>query len=167
MPGVTIPDFPVGSDAYLLRKLIPTVVRKTADETVNNSAVLQNDDHLFFPVAANEVWSFEAILICVGASVNADFQFTFTGPAGATGGWQARMNTGGVAVATSPALALGLGTALPLGGRAGVGGFFVELLGYIANGTTAGNLRLQWAQNTATPEDNKILTNSFLRERRL
>jgi hypothetical protein len=34
------------------------IIRKTADETVNNSAVLQNDDELLFPIGANEVLVF-------------------------------------------------------------------------------------------------------------
>ena len=32
------------------------VKRKTADESVTSSAVLQDDDHLTFPIAANEEW---------------------------------------------------------------------------------------------------------------
>ena len=32
------------------------ITYKTADQTVNNSAVLQNDDHLLLAVGANEVW---------------------------------------------------------------------------------------------------------------
>jgi hypothetical protein len=143
------------------------VIRKTADETVNNSAALQDDDHLFLPVEANEVWWFEALLICVGTTTTADFQFTFTGPAGAAAGWQARRDTAGVTPATTPVNVLPLGTALALGGKAGATGVLVELLGQIVNGPTAGNLKLQWAQNTATVEDNKILANSILRVRRV
>ena len=37
------------------RRSLP-IVCKTADETVNNSAVLQTDDELSLPVGANQVW---------------------------------------------------------------------------------------------------------------
>jgi len=37
-----------------------SLIVKEADETVNNSAVLQNDNELLFAVAANEVFQFEA-----------------------------------------------------------------------------------------------------------
>jgi hypothetical protein len=33
--------------------------RKTADETVTNSAVVQNDDHLSFPITAGDTWLFQ------------------------------------------------------------------------------------------------------------
>ena len=39
------------------------VIRKSADETVNNSTTLQDDDELLFPIAANEVWYFEFFLL--------------------------------------------------------------------------------------------------------
>lgn len=35
------------------------LIRKTADESVVSSTTVQNDDHLFFPVKANETWMFQ------------------------------------------------------------------------------------------------------------
>lgn len=43
----------------------PTLVRKTADQTVNNSTTLVNDNHLSLAVGANEVW---AIFLCLRIS---------------------------------------------------------------------------------------------------
>ena len=40
----------------------PTTVYKTADETVNNSTTLQDDDHISLSVLANEVWAFHMVL---------------------------------------------------------------------------------------------------------
>ena len=37
-----------------------TTVYKTADEIVNNSTTLQNDDHLLLALGANEVWRLES-----------------------------------------------------------------------------------------------------------
>ena len=36
------------------------------------------------------------------------------------------------------------------------------LSGIVINGGTAGNLQLQWAQQTATAVNTKVLTNSYL-----
>ena len=58
-----------------------TIVRKTADETVNNSDTLQNDDHLLFAVAANKVWEFSIVVYMVTLAAS-DFQWNLTGPAG-------------------------------------------------------------------------------------
>ena len=52
-----------------------TVVRKTADETVNNSNALQNDNHLLLALAANEVWQVELTLLLLSTSTTPDFLF--------------------------------------------------------------------------------------------
>lgn len=56
-------------------------VRKSADELVTNSTVIQNDDHLSFAVGANETWMFQII----GAEKNAatpGIKMQMTVPAG-------------------------------------------------------------------------------------
>jgi hypothetical protein len=146
-------------------------VIKAADETVNNSATLQNDDHLFFPIEVGETWYCEALLLALGASINADYKFGFTGPTGATSQWgsQGSLVVSGfsnVGTTTDPGRSLTFADSVALGARAAIsiltlGGWFT------ADATHAGNIQLQWAQNTATVEDNKILKNSFLRLRRL
>src|SRR6266545_4692897 len=55
------------------------MVRKTADESVVSSTVQQNDDVLFFAVAANEIWRFELMLITTGTF---DFAGQMTFPSG-------------------------------------------------------------------------------------
>lgn len=134
-------------------------IRKTADETVNNSATLQNDDVLLLALAANETWYFTLVFSHVGNGT-ADIQYAFTVPAGATLKWGciARTDTsdsfGGCTDITSS------GTAEPAG--AGTGNRIVLSMGVVANGGTAGNLQLQWAQNVATVVDTKVLANSYL-----
>jgi hypothetical protein len=146
-------------------------VIKAADETVNNSVTLQNDDHLFFPIEVNEVWYAEALLLCSGASTTADFKFGWTGPTGATSQWgsQALAGSSGynnTATTTDPGRSLTFADSVALGARAAtiiltLGGWF------FADATHAGNIQLQWAQNTATVENNTVLKNSLLRLRRI
>lgn len=141
-------------------------VRKTADETVNNSTTLQNDDHLFFPIEAGERWFAEAVLKLEGSSENADFQFDWTGPAGASFAWERYINQAsflGVTTGNNPnALS---SSALTIGSRNGVQA--IVLAGWFTAAGTAGTIRLRWAQNTATVENSKVLTDSFLRLTRL
>lgn len=133
-------------------------VRKTADEIVNNSLVVQNDDHLLLPVEANEVWKFEllALVNCVTATPGT--RFIFTGPAGSTITWWNATNDGN-------GLSNPVAAQVTFSNPAGISG--IRLAGWIANGATAGTLRLQWAQRVATAEDTKVLANSLLLGRRI
>jgi hypothetical protein len=148
------------------------IIRKTADETVSNSAVVQNDDHLLFPIAANEAWYVEAFLLAQGASATADFKWGWSGPASATANWSlaalADATVGGyvqrtVGLTSSSALAIG-----STASTAGLSGTTtVKLEGIFTAAGTAGNINLQWAQDTATVENNKVLLGSFLKIRRV
>lgn len=61
-------------------------IRKTSDETVNNSTTLQNDDALLLAMAANETWFF-TVYITNNTSTTANIKFAFTVPTGATLNW--------------------------------------------------------------------------------
>jgi hypothetical protein len=134
-------------------------VRKTADETVNNSDVLQNDDELFFSVGANEVWMFFALLK-VYVDADNDIKFAFTAP------------SDGAINVYSVGKMVSLGA--PLQAWVAAGAAFYELTaadktnasvflyGIYVGGAAAGNVQLQWAQNTASALDTKVLANSCL-----
>ena len=137
------------------------LVLKTADETVNNSSVLQNDNHLFFPVAANELWMFQLNVWVSSPSAAPDLKFAFTGPAGATGkyGFHAAMSAGSDASnRTANALAATIVWLWPNTPAPGL----MTISGFIRNGANAGNLQFQWAQNTPTAQDTKVLQDSHL-----
>jgi len=146
------------------------VVLKTVTETVNNSAVQQNDDALFFALAAGESWVFQMVLFYInpaaGAADNLDIAITI--PAAAAMRW-------GVT-----ALATGLGAASYAGSSqfktVGASGTELQLgtvqsdtlygmatiYGSVANGANAGNLQLTWAQNAANATDTQIIAGSYL-----
>lgn len=145
-----------------LTELRPVSVVKGVDEIVSNSTTLQDDDELLVPVAASfsGYWS---IGITFGAGTTADLKFAFTFPTGATltfvgPAWDtslAFVPFGNSGTYTS-------GAALTYGG-AGVGLFRgIDLRGRISTGANAGNLRLQWCQNTATVENTVVKANSWL-----
>jgi len=145
-------DTPAGGGA--------TIVRKTADEIVNNSTTLQNDDHLLLAVGANEVWSFFAYLKVISQTGTPDIKFDWSLP---TGGVIQSLPHDDIAVlaANTPIAPIGAGTnftfALPANSER-----IALVWGLYVGGANAGNVQLQWAQITATAEDTKVLANSFL-----
>lgn len=116
---------------------------KTANETVNASTVFQDDDQLFFPVGANETWNFR-FTVQANAPAAADLKFTVIAPSGAV----CTFSSGDFEGATSVAnLGCGVSTGLvPGNGAADT----YEIIGTVTNGTTSGNVRLQWAEQVAS-----------------
>lgn len=137
------------------------LVRKTADETVNNSTTLQNDDELLASLAANENVVFMCYIIHTSASGNADIKFAFTVPSGATINWSAPNAHVSVTLSLSnPVVTTTSGTSRSFGSDPAV--FSQLLVGRVSNGATSGNLQLQWAQDTATAENTQVKAGSFL-----
>jgi hypothetical protein len=127
-------------------------VRKASDETVNNSADLQNDNDLLFPVGTNETWAFNIFLIH-NSGTTPDIKFAMSVPSGASSFSSCHgVNVGGTTyVAAMPATLAGTGSNHP-----------GEIHGVVRTGGTSGNVILQWAQNIANSSDTKIIANSIL-----
>jgi hypothetical protein len=128
-------------------------VYKSADETVNNSATLQDDDHLILPVLANETWSFKMTLLNDSAPT-ADIKVKFTVPSGTTMKWMKGEPNPDSSVLNTE----GTTYMIPTGGSE----IIDTLIGIITVGGTAGNVTLQWAQNAAEVSDTKILKGSSI-----
>lgn len=143
------------------RVFVPGVVkiRKTANEIVNNSTTLQDDDHLFFSVGANEVWMFLAHLGYNPSNTAVDLKYTFAGPAGATGFFSDYTLQG---TSTDGAHARkALGAEKVINSLTTAADAFA-VWGVIKNGATAGTLNLRWAQNGAGAVDTTLLADSWL-----
>jgi hypothetical protein len=140
-------------------------VRKTANETVNNSASFQDDDELFFPVRANEIWDVEAS-IRYDSSTTADIKWRFTVPgsgvAGTGSGLIHRLTGGASGLADdvvepmsdltrTPSGGIGIGTEAPM---------HIRML--IVVGDTDGNIVYQWAQNTAALSNTSVRNGSWI-----
>ena len=140
-------------------------IRKPSDETVNNSTTLQDDDDLQFAVGAGESWEVLVLLQVTQTSQTPDIKFNWDYGAGTgstyTTYWGANTATGGSllnvgqAISTSFSIDHVLATGIPI---------VLRVLAFV---TTAGTLKLQWAQNTATVADTKVLANSILLARRI
>ena len=140
-----------------------TIARKTADQTVNNSSTLVNDTHLVLAVLANEVWVVNAYLMYDSGTIP-DIKFAWTVPAGATISWGAISSDTGAAnwanIGSPVALATTGSMAFSCLGAGTIQGAI--LTGIAVIGGTAGNVQLQWAQNTANASDTKVRLNSAL-----
>ena len=145
-------------DYSVLHAITIEKVLKTADETVSNSIVGQNDDHLIHAVAANEVWFVIARFKYI-STAGANIKIVITVPAAGvlTG---IRATTIGALAGTGGMTPLDLTAyqAMACNGATQVDYWLCVYVG----GANAGNLQVKWAQNTAEVSDTKILTNSFL-----
>lgn len=132
-----------------LTSITPLTVYKAADESVLNSTTLQDDNELFLSVAANANYQVEAWLHVLSSSQTPDIKLDFTVPTGATlqrsmWGQATGATTGAGSIDTGVATAAS--TADP---RGLVGGSLSLLVNGILNvGSTAGTVRLRFAQNT-------------------
>ena len=139
----------------------PVIIRKTADEVVNNSDVLQNDDHLLLALAANEERLIQFVLFVTAAGTTSDFKVAITVPAGADvmygfnlPQWNPGDTAGVSQAATASGQALTLGTSNAIEP--------VVLWCWVLNGANVGNLQLQWAQNTANATNTGLKKGSCL-----
>lgn len=144
----------------LITELRPVSVRKTANETVNNSAVLQNDDELAIAVEANLTYDFDAEII-YNSGTTPDIKFAWTFPAGLTMFYAVYAAGGGVflgynEIETSVPVLDGIGSAVGM-----------LLKGTVIVSSTAGTLQLQWAQNTATASNTVVQPGSYIRLKKI
>lgn len=127
---------------------------KTADETVNNSATLQDDDDLFVALVANATyWIVLNLFYTTGATPKIKFGWTF--PTSAT--LRATL-TGYFSSALQCVRAIETDVSVMDSGT----GFGLVTAGRVVTSGTAGNLKLQWAQNTANVSNTQVLIGSSL-----
>ncbi len=152
-----------GYDGFVWRSLTlgssggnPTVSKvKTADETVNSSTTLQDDDQLYFSIGANETWTFRYVVQGNSAAAP-DFKFAVTAPSGAI----CKVSTSDPEGATSVAnLGCGVSSGLVPGNATED---LYEITGTVTNGATAGLVRLQWAQNVANASNSIVRAGSYV-----
>lgn len=137
--------------ADLIASIAPLAVIKPNDQSVTSSTVLVNDTSLVEAVDADATYLFACYLDYEGGTQgSSDIQWEWSGPSGYTlRYWSGHITTGGAFVMTSYK-----GTDNPSAGSNGAGviqGAF--MFGTLVVASTAGNLQLQWAQNSssATP----------------
>jgi hypothetical protein len=122
---------------------------KTADEIVNNSAVLQNDDDLFFAVAANGIW---VVILCLKAKspTLTTLKIAFTIPAAASMIDTCLPPQYHAFIAGNDATVAAALSAMAATSK------YIYLAYLYIGGANAGTIQLQWAQNAATAENTTL-----------
>jgi hypothetical protein len=146
--------------------LLPITVVKSLDETVNNSATLQNDDALV--IAVNSTAKYEVTgLVAYNSGTTPDIKFAFTAPASATFLWCCdALDTGASGVTgTVSRQKLAITDSLGVGGTGN--DLIAKISGILVVAGTAGNLQLQWAQNTANASNTIVRAGSYLTARQI
>ena len=116
---------------------------KSADESVTNSAVLQNDDHLYLPVVAGRRYIIQANLQGIGGAGSGGIKFGFSGPAATY--------FRGRALFTFPVSSVGVVEIAAIGNTASAFPTTYFLASYWGayEPSASGTLQLQWAQGAA------------------
>ncbi len=133
------------------------IIIKPADETVNNSEVLQDDDDLTFPVTTNATYIFTMALL-TNSGTTPDFDFQWALPTSATADYLYITGTNVVTAtdeSTTPGIASDGADQTLL------------IIGRVVTAGTAGTAVMQWAQTTGTGSDTKVLANSWMRIERV
>ncbi len=133
--------------------------RKTADESVSSSTTLQNDDTLKIALAASDAVEFSAVMFVSSTSSSPDFKMTFTVPSGASVRWFAEWFDGVAYQSSGIVTSSGTTVAFAITGNT-LG--MVKLTGIVVNGSNAGDLQLQWAQNSSNSTAVKVEQRSFI-----
>ncbi len=134
-----------GIDNLLADVVAQKVVFKTAIETLTTDIVLQNDDHLFLAIAADEDWAY-TFNLQMNSPTAADFKLRITVPSGASGivdvlAWSlTKLEDANVGGAVGDTVIL-LSTVIMR---------FILVKVTVENGATPGNVQLQWAQNSSS-----------------
>lgn len=147
---------------------IPSVVVKTADESVSSSIAPQDDNELFLTVAANASYRLNMHLLVNSAGTTGDLIFRFNAPAGSRLSASSAgidqgattvvgsMNAGAIQdVTTFP-------TSPPFGYGTVASTIGIITVGTLIVGATAGTFRLQWAQFTSSATATIIKAGSSL-----
>lgn len=143
--------------------LAPLAGVKSADQITHNNTYI-NDPDMRFAVAANSIYEFR-VFIRFSSPTGADFQSSFTVPAGA-GARLCRVgiSSGGAVVVSNPFTDASNITSQ--GSGAGTEQC-TNLFGTLFTASTAGNLIFQWAQVTTNAGNTTLMQYSYLTGRRI
>lgn len=167
------PQIPAGRRITdeLLESMLPLEVIKTVTETVTNATTgttFQDDDELFLPGVANAVYRFELFLLH-SAGTTGKFKMQLAAPSGATVNWgvhAAHVNITSSTTVADMSLPSRLVSDNQQMGGGDLAGTTAFIKGTLIMGSTAGNLRLQWAQITANAAATQVRAGSWLTMKR-
>lgn len=144
----------------------PSLVYKSANQTRTNTTVLADDSELKFSMLANTKYQFEFQLFYATANATCDIVVTLNGPAGVDqlqAFLDVRNATGGVQ-GSAYINAYGQTASNDAGGATDS---IILITGTLSNGSTAGDLAVQWAQRVSDAGATTVKKGSYLRAHRI
>lgn len=165
------PQIPAGRRITdeLLESMIYDEVAKSTTESVTSSTTYQDDNELFLPAVANATYRFDLLLLH-SSGTTGRFKMQFTAPAGATVSWGVIGVEVSITSSTNVANVIMpsrlVSDILGLGGG-NLTGTTAMIQGVLTTSSTAGNLMLQWAQNTSDAAATQVRAGSTLRMKRI
>ena len=152
--------------AELLRSMLPQTVRKTADTSRSATTTYEADPHLVFAAEANAVYTMSG-WVKYFASTTPDIKMRFTVPTDCLGEWAWLVpGSGTPGVATTAGYSIRTETNDVGVGRTAYGTADTQQmtpLGAVFRmSSTAGNITLEWAQNTSDATATILYTDSWL-----
>lgn len=166
------PTLPAGLRlrASVLRSMLPQTVRKTADESRSATTTYADDTHLVFAAEANAVYTMIG-WVKYFADPTPDIKMKIVVPSDALGEWAWLMPGSATAASGTAGYSIRTDTTDINAGRTGYGTtdsqHYTPLGGMIRMGPTAGNISLQWAQNTSSATASTVYTDSWLQFQRI
>lgn len=156
--------------ASLLRSAQPQIVRKTADTSRSATTTYADDDHLVFAAEANAVYSMWGWLKYF-TDPTPDLKVQIVVPAGCLGEWAWNMPGSTTAGGGTVGYSIRTESNDVNVGRTGYGTSDTQhntpLGGLFRMGSTAGNIAVQWAQNTSNATATILYTDSWMAFQRI
>lgn len=145
-----------------IQGVAPLAAYKSGDQPLTSSTALASDSALVIAVLANAVYDVDVLLYYTGFTAgSSDIKVSFTYPSGATSQSVTYLGKStGLAVAQGT---VALGTAQAFGSNGTSNIMALNLWFTLSVSSTAGNLQLQWAQNTSSGTATTVKTGSKLR----
>lgn len=151
-----VTNFDASAPPGVFRAVIkPSSTSRTA------TTVLADDPHLLFPVVANAQYLFRFQLF-YDTTAAGDFKIALSGPASPVGlRFMRQAILPGATAWSSVGVTTAYGAGVALAGTGTTGGY-CEGNGILSNGANAGNVSVQWAQNTSDAGNTTVLQGSML-----
>ena len=139
-------------------------VYKAGDEDVTSSTALQDDDDLFFTIAANETWTGTFVLFVADLNGgSADLQMKITVPTGATVRYGSSGGDGIITLGEDSQDYVDSTGGTLVFGHSSSDEYVHEIVFSIKNSTNAGTVQLQWAQNVSQGSEVRMIQGSYLK----
>jgi len=139
-----------------------TIIRKTADQQSTTGNTMENDTELLIPVVANEICEF-FMWLCFYSWSDPAFKYAFTVPAGGSLLIVTGELIGALTVASDPVVAVD-GTTPIAEILVAACDREVFVWGKYVGAANAGNIQLQWAQNTTVGANTYVRANSYIKK---